>query len=274
VTEEYPKRILIVEDNEAQREAIQDLLGENDAVQTTGVASQKEAVEEIEKGIYNVAIIDLGLQDGSGYEICKYIKKQDITLPVIIYTGRDLTEEEERELRTYTDSIIIKTARSYERLLDEVSIVLHKISPDEGKPDSQSEPQRPSGLTVDLTGKKILIADDDVKNVFVLASALEDHGVTVIGAKNGKDALEKLHQEGDVDLVLMDVMMPGMDGYTTMREIRKDEQLKHLPIIALTAKALKDDRQKCIQAGANDYLPKPIDYDALFRLVNAWIEKR
>ena len=178
-----------------------------------------------------------------------------------------MTEEEERELRNYTDSIIIKTARSSERLLDEISILLHKIEPGEG------EPQPSSKLIVDLTGKKILIADDDVKNVFVLASALEDHGATVIDAKNGEVALDKLRQEGDIDLVVMDVMMPGKDGYTTMREIRKDNQLKHLPIIALTAKALKDDRQKCIQAGANDYLSKPADYDALIRLVNAWIEK-
>ena len=162
----------------------------------------------------------------------------------------------------------VKTARSSERLLDEISILLHKIEPDKG------ESQPSSKLAVDLTGKKILIADDDVKNVFVLASALEDHGATVIDAKNGEIALDKLRQESDIDLVLMDVMMPGKDGYTTMREIRKDKQLKHLPIIALTAKALKDDRQKCIQAGANDYLSKPADYDTLIRLVNAWIEKK
>lgn len=260
-------RILIVEDHESQREAIQELLSEIDEVQTTGVASQKEAIEEIKKGFYYVAIIDLGLQDGSGYDICKYIKEHDISLPVIIYTGRDLTEEEEGELRTYTDSIIIETARSSERLLDEISMLLHKIEPREG------EPQPPSKFTVDLTGKKILLAAADMKNVFILASALEDHGATVIDAKNGTIALEKLRQEGDVDLVLMDVMMPRKDGYTTMRQIRKDEQLKHLPIIALTAKALTDDRQKCIQAGANDYLSKPVDHDTLIRLVGAWIEK-
>lgn len=260
-------RILIVEDNATQREAIQELLRENDKIETTGVASQKEAIEEITKGRYHVAIIDLGLRDGSGCDICQYIKAHDISLPVIVYTGRDLTEEEERELRTYTDSIIIKTTRSFERLLDEISMLLHKRESREGAP------QPPSKLTVDLTGKKILIADDDIKNVFILASALENHGATVIEAKNGAIALEKLHQEGDVDLVLLDVMMPGKDGYTTMREIRKDEQLKHLSIIALTAKALKDDRQKCLQAGANDYLSKPVDYETLIRLVDTWVEK-
>jgi CheY-like chemotaxis protein len=124
-----------------------------------------------------------------------------------------------------------------------------------------------------MTDKKILIADDDVKNVFVLASALEKHGATIIDAKNGEDALAKLRQEQDIDLVLMDVMMPGMDGYTTMRQIRQEQKLKHLPIIALTAKALQEDRQQCIQAGANDYLSKPIDYDALIRLVGAWVMK-
>lgn len=280
VSEKYPKRVLIVEDNETQREAIQDLIGESDKVETTGVASQNEAIQEIDKGLYDAAIIDLGLQDGSGYDICKYIKEHDIQLPVIIYTGKDLTEEEERELRTYTDSIIIKTARSDERLLDEMSIFLHTVYHETGTGAHTSEspihkevPQRPAAPSGDLNGKKILVADDDVKNVFVLASALEKHGTTVIDAKNGEDALDKLRREGDIDLVLMDVMMPGMDGYTTMREIRKDEQLKHLPIIALTAKALKEDRQKCIQAGADDYLSKPVDYDGLIRLVSAWIEK-
>lgn len=277
VSKKYPKRLLIVEDDEAQREAIQDLVGDNEAIQTTGVSSQTEAIAALQENIYDAAIIDLGLQDGSGYDICRYIQEQQIALPVIIYTGRDLTEAEERELRTYTDSIIIKTAQSHERLLDEVAIFLHQMSQDtdsDQAPDESGRPPsapQPSGIN--LAGKTILIVDDDVKNVFILTSALEEHGAAVVDALDGEAALATLRQRPDIDLVLMDVMMPGMDGYATMQQIRQDEQLQHLPIIALTAKALKEDRQKCIQAGADDYLSKPIDYDGLLRLVSAWIEK-
>ena len=273
VSEKYPKQLLIVEDDETQREAIQELLGDSHELQITGVSSQHDAITEIKKGDYDAAIIDLGLKDGDGYEICKYIREQHIALPVIIYTGKDLTEEQERELRKYTESIIIKTARSYERLSDEVSLFLHKMYHGEEKPERH--PSIPHSLkpTGNLKGKKILIVDDDVKNVFVLASALENDGATVIDAPNGQEALNILHQLEKVDLVLMDVMMPVMDGYTAIQHIRKDKNLQHLPIIALTAKALKDDRQKCIQAGADDYLAKPVDYDGLIRLVKAWIEK-
>ena len=273
ISEKYPKQLLIVEDDDTQRDAIIDWLGESDEITITGVSSQNEAITEIETGNYDAAIIDLGLKDGSGYDICTYIKEHNITLPVIIYTGRELTEAEERELRKYVDSIIIKTARSYERLSDEVSLFLHNMSAGGPQPGSPLPMSRQLAPTGSLEDKKILIVDDDVKNVFVLASALENNGATVIDAPNGQAALETLHQHDDIDLVLMDVMMPVMDGYTAIRHIRKDDQLKHLPIIALTAKALKGDRQKCIQAGADDYLSKPVDYDGLIRLAKAWIEK-
>jgi len=274
VSEKYPKQLLIVEDDEIQREAIRDWLGESNGTEITGVSSQQEAIREIESSNYDAAIIDLELKDGSGYELCKYIQEHNINLPVIIYTGRELTVEEERELRKYTDSIIIKTAKSYERLSDEVSLFLHKTY--HGEPEAEpSSPAIPHPLEAsgNLEGKKILIVDDDVKNVFVLASALENNGAIVIDAHNGEAALEVLREEPDIELVLMDVMMPVMDGYTAIRQIRKDDKLKHLPIIALTAKALKGDRQKCIQAGADDYLSKPVDYDGLIRLAKAWIEK-
>lgn len=273
VSEKYPKQLLIVEDDETQREAITDWLGESNEITIMGVSSQEEAVTEIEKGEYDAAIIDLGLKDGNGYDICKYIKEHNIALPIIIYTGRELTEEEERELRKYVDSIIMKTARSYERLSDEVSLFLHKMYAGEQQPETHPSISRQLEPTGNLEGKKILIVDDDVKNVFVLASALENNGAAVIDAPNGQAALDILHQEKDIDLVLMDVMMPVMDGYTAIRHIRKDDRLKHLPVIALTAKALKGDRQKCIQAGADDYLSKPVDYDGLIRLAKAWIEK-
>ena len=275
VSEKYPKQLLIVEDDETQREALKELLGNSDGVEITGVSTQEEAITEIKQGGYDAAIIDLGLKDGSGYEICHYIQERGIVLPVIIYTGRELSEEEERQLRKYTDSIIIKTAKSYERLSDEAALFLHQMYHGESPEGSKVKAAPPKALESQdsLKGKKILIVDDDVKNVFVLASALENHGAIVVDAKNGQIALEQLQQEPDIDLVLMDIMMPVMDGYTAIREIRKDEKLKHLPIIALTAKALKGDRQKCIQAGANDYLSKPVDYDGLIRLAKAWIDK-
>ena len=273
ISEKFPKRLLVVEDDQSQREAIQEFLGNTDEVKITGVSSQNEAIQEIETGEYDAAIIDLGLKDGNGYDICRYIKERHVKLPVIIYTGRELTEEQERELRKYTDSIIIKTAKSYERLSDETALFLHQMYHGEHEAAPRHAAPRPLETQGSLVGKKILIVDDDVKNVFVLASALENHGATVVDAKNGQAAIDRLHQEPDIDIVLMDVMMPVMDGYTAMRLIRKDEQLKHLPIIALTAKALKEDRQKCIQAGADDYLSKPVDYDGLIRLVKAWIEK-
>ena len=275
ISEKYPKNLLVVEDDETQREAIKELLGNSEDVAITGVSTQEEALEEIQQEKYDAAIIDLGLKGGSGYDICRYIQERGIALPVIIYTGRELSDEEERQLRKYTDSIIIKTAKSYERLSDEAALFLHQMYHGEAPERSQikAAPPKPLESQDSLEGKKILIVDDDVKNVFVLASALENHGAIVVDAKNGEVALEQLHREPDVDLVLMDIMMPVMDGYAAIRQIRKDERLKHLPIIALTAKALKGDRQKCIQAGANDYLSKPVDYDGLIRLAKAWIEK-
>lgn len=266
--------ILIVEDNDAQREAIQDLLREHPSISTYGVDSKSTAIPEIDSGRFDGAIIDLGLKDGSGYDICQYVKEQALDLPLIIYTGKDLTEDEERKLRQYTDSIIIKTAHSYERLQDEVSLFLHRVAP--ADPESANVPvQEPpqADTAIDLTGQKILIADDDIKNVFVLASVLEEHGATVVDARNGQEALETLWEEPDIDLVLMDVMMPNMDGYETMRAIRRDDALKALPIIAITAKTLIEDRQQCLEAGADDYLSKPVDYDGLLRLVKAWIDK-
>lgn len=274
VSQKYPKRLLIVEDDENQREAIKDLLSSSDGVEITGVGTQEDAIAEIKKGEYDAAIIDLGLRGGSGYVICQYIKEHNLALPIIIYTGRELTEDEERQLRKYTDSIIIKTAKSYERLSDEAALFLHQMYHGEQETTpAKPAPPRPLESAGSLEGKKIMIVDDDVKNVFVLASALENHGAIVTDAKNGEAALEQLRNEPDVDLVLMDIMMPVMDGYTAIQQIRKDPQLRHLPVIALTAKALKGDRQKCIQAGADDYLSKPVDYDGLIRLAKAWIEK-
>lgn len=266
-------RVLVAEDDGAQREAILQLLSEQPAVETVGVASKEAAIREIDSGRYDVAILDLSLQDSSGYEVCRYVKEHAIDLPIIIYTGKDLDEAEERELRQFTDSIIMKTAHSYERLLDEVGEFLQRVKPADGAASAPASPAH-AAADIDLHGRKILIVDDDVKNVFVLASVLEDHGAIILDARNGQEALTMLrNQADDIHLVLMDVMMPLMDGYETMRAIRKDAQLQDIPIIAITAKTLLEDRLQCIESGADDYLTKPVDYDSLLRLVNAWIEK-
>jgi CheY-like chemotaxis protein len=190
--------------------------------------------------------------------------------PVIVYTGRNLTRDEETELLKYSRSIIIKGARSPERLLDEVTLFLHKV-------ESQLSHERQKMLKTARSrdkvfeGRKILVVDDDVRNIFALTSALEHKGAIVEVGRNGREAIDKLNQVEDIDLVLMDVMMPEMDGYEATREIRKDPRWRKLPIIAVTAKAMKDDQERCLQAGSNDYLAKPIDLDRLFSLIRVWL---
>jgi hypothetical protein len=203
--------------------------------------------------------------------ICKYARESQIKVPIIVYTGKQLSPEEEKELKRYTDRIIIKTVHSENRLLDELTLFLHQT-----QKGSINEPAVAYDLNARikrLSGKTILVVDDDIKNVFVLSTALEEHGAKVIDAQNGQAALNLLEEKG-IDLVLMDIMMPVMDGYTAIKKIRENSQLKHLPVIALTAKALKEDREKCISAGADDYLAKPVDYDMLIGLVEAWCQKK
>jgi CheY-like chemotaxis protein len=191
---------------------------------------------------------------------------------VIVYTGRNLTRDEEAELRKYSRSIIIKGARSPERLLDEVTLFLHKV-------ESQLSHERQTMLKTARSrdkvfeGRKILLVDDDVRNIFALTSALEHKGAVVVIGRNGHEAIARLNEIDDIDLVLMDVMMPEMDGYEATALIRQDPRWKKLPIIAVTAKAMKDDQERCLAAGANDYLAKPIDLDRLFSLIRVWLPK-
>ena len=183
----------------------------------------------------------------------------------------DISNEQEKEIKLYADSIIIKTTNSFERLLDELTLILHKVNSEkEYKNIITSKINKDSALN--LENKKILIVDDDARNIFVLAAALEEYGAEIIEAENGKVALEKLENEV-CDLILMDIMMPVMNGYEAIKAIRSTDAIKHIPIIATTAKSLKGDREKCMEAGANDYISKPIDYDVLITLVKAWINK-
>lgn len=265
------KHILLVEDDDLQRDSIARLIGDED-IEITAVAYAQEALDLLRENIYDCMIIDLKLPDMLGNDLLKRMSTDEIRSfpPVIVYTGRNLTREEEAELLKYSRSIIIKGARSPERLLDEVTLFLHKV-------ESQLSHERQKMLKAARSrdkvfeGRKILVVDDDVRNIFALTSALEQKGAVVEIGRNGREAIERLNTIDEIDLVLMDVMMPEMDGFEATREIRKDPRWRKLPIIAVTAKAMKDDQERCLNAGANDYLAKPIELDRLFSLIRVWL---
>jgi signal transduction histidine kinase/DNA-binding response OmpR family regulator/CHASE3 domain sensor protein len=272
------RRVLVVEDDARQRESIRQLLA-NDDVQITGVASANEALRELKATTFDCMVVDFNLPDFSGYDLLQKLAEQDDGAfpPVIVYTGRALTRDEEQRLRRFSKSIIIKDARSPERLLDEVTLFLHQV-------ESQLSPERQQMLKTArnresaLEGRRVLVVEDDVRNIFALTSVLEPKGIAVTIARNGREALDALtrawkDKSASIDLVLMDIMMPEMDGFTAMREIRKRNEWKSLPIIALTAKAMKDDQEKCLAAGANDYIAKPLDVEKLLSLVRVWMPK-
>jgi signal transduction histidine kinase/DNA-binding response OmpR family regulator/CHASE3 domain sensor protein len=270
------RRVLIVEDDERQRHSVQQLLA-SEGVEITGVATATEALERLEKITFDCLVLDLTLPDLSGYEMLERMAETEEVAfpPVIVYTGHSLTRDEEQKLRRFSRSIIIKDVRSPERLLDEVTLFLHQV---ESKLPAES--QRMLRVARDresaFEGRRILIVEDDVRNIFALSKVLEPRGAKVDIARNGREALETLARgwasaATRVDLVLMDIMMPEMDGLTAMREIRKRPQWQKLPIIALTAKAMRDDQERCLQAGANDYIAKPLDVDKLLSLIRVWM---
>ncbi|OCR22153.1 chemotaxis protein CheY [Pseudomonas syringae] len=267
------KRILLVEDDALQRDSIARLIGDDD-IEITAVGFAQDALDLLRDNIYDCMIIDLKLPDMLGNDLLKRMSTEEICAfpPVIVYTGRNLTRDEEAELMKYSRSIIIKGARSPERLLDEVTLFLHKV---ESQLSNERQKMLKTARSRDkvFEGRKILVVDDDVRNIFALTSALEHKGAIVEIARNGIEAISKLNEVEDIDLVLMDVMMPEMDGYEATTEIRKDPRWRKLPIIAVTAKAMKDDQERCLQSGSNDYLAKPIDLDRLFSLIRVWLPK-
>ena len=266
------RRLLIVEDDSELRSNLQLLLG-RDQLEIVGVGTIAEAMAALSGSTFDCMVTDLALPDGTGYDLLEHMAANEALSfpPVIVYTGRALTRDEEQRLRRYSKSIIIKGARSPERLLDEVTLFLHSV--EASLPTDQQrllrEARRRDAV---LDGRTVLLAEDDVRNIFALSSVLEPLGVKLEIARNGREALEKLGPE--VDLVLMDIMMPEMDGLTAMREIRSEARWRDLPIIALTAKAMPDDREHCLQAGANDYISKPIDVDKLVSLCRVWCSRR
>ena len=267
------KRILLVEDDALQRDSIARLIGDDD-IEITAVGFAQDALELLRENAYDCMIIDLKLPDMLGNDLLKRMSTDEICSfpPVIVYTGRNLTREEEAELLKYSRTIIIKGARSPERLLDEVTLFLHKV---ESQLSNERQKMLKTARSRDrvFEGRKILVVDDDVRNIFALTSALEHKGAIVEVGRNGLEAIDKLKTVEDIDLVLMDVMMPEMDGYEATIEIRKDPRWRKLPIIAVTAKAMKDDQDRCLAAGSNDYLAKPIDLDRLFSLIRVWLPK-
>ncbi|TAF31840.1 MAG: response regulator [Cytophagales bacterium] len=325
------KDLLIVEDDTDQLEALQELLRADD-IEVKGVKTQAEAIAEIQKGIYDGAIVDLGLKEGNGYELCTYINENYPKVPVIIYTGRSLSIAEEKKLRKAAQSIILKTQDNDEKLKDEVSLFLHRMernfdkekihkhvksTEEEQTPEAFKDEYKEDGSyhsddlepTVSIEeriekavaekiklqqaagkgglpsqfseaeaakiikNKNVLVVDDDIRNIFVIASALENFEANILEALNGKEAIDVLSEER-VDLIMMDTIMPEMNGLDAIKAIRANPKLKHLPIVAITGKAQEEDRQECLAAGANAYIPKPVDYEQLLQTVCTWIGKR
>ncbi|BAZ17484.1 two-component hybrid sensor and regulator [Calothrix sp. NIES-4071] len=271
--ERQVKNLLIVEDDATQRQSLVELISNSD-VATEAVSTGAAALEALQNRHFDCLVLDLGLPDMTGFELIEQIKQQAnlAYLPIIIYTGKELTSTEESELRRISDSIIIKDVRSPERLLDETALFLHRVQENLSAPQRQMLEQLQHKDQV-LTGKKILIIDDDVRNIFALTSLLERYKMQTVYAENGSDGISILQTTHDINLVLIDIMMPGMDGYETMQSIRSISQFKTLPIIALTAKAMKGDREKCINAGASDYITKPVDTQQLLSLLRVWLYK-
>ena len=264
-------RVLIVEDDKLQRESISHLIAD-EGIEITMVALAKDAIVELKKNVFDCMIMDLKLPDISGGELLDQMTHENIVPfpPVIVYTGTSLSNAQEDDLKKLSRSIIIKGARSPERLLDEVTLILHRVE------SKMSQKQRQMIKTVRsneqvFKGKKILLVDDDIRNIFALTSALEQKGAKIFVGRNGQEALEKLNQDPQIDLVLMDIMMPEMDGYEATRRIRKQKRFAKLPIIAVTAKAMKDDHKNCLEAGTNDYVSKPVDLEKLLSVIRVWI---
>lgn len=265
-----PWRLLVVEDNQETRRSIVELIG-NGNVLTDEAENGDQALKALRFNHYDCVVLDLGLPDMSGNELLTRAEREDLVLPpVVVHTARDLTREEEMELREHAESIVIKDVRSQERLLDEVSLFLHRIVSQ--MPEKKRKIIRDLHITdALLVGKKVLIVDDDMRTTFALSQRLSERGMNTLKAENGARALSLLEQEPDVEMVLMDIMMPVMDGYEAIRRIRAQEKFQKLPIIALTAKAMPEDRGKCLEAGASDYLSKPVDEGRLISMMRVWL---
>lgn len=267
------KRLLIVENDALQRDSIIELIGHDDIL-ITAVSTGREALEQLQEHHFDCMVLDLGLPDMSGFALLDEIRKDENNreLPIIIYSGNELDVKEQQRLSKYAGTNIIKDVKSPERLLDETTLFLHRV--EANLPEEKRDMLRKlHSVEAIFEGKNILIVDDDIRNVFALSSLLESFKMNIAFAENGKEALEQLEKNPQTDLILMDIMMPEMDGYETMREIRMRPEYDKLPIIAVTAKAMKDDRDKCVEAGASDYIAKPVNTEQLLSLMRVWLYK-
>jgi len=265
------KRLLVVEDNDIERQSIVELLGYED-IELTAVATGAEALSALMDRVFDCVVLDLRLSDMTGMELLEKIQQEPALreIPVVVFTGKELTADEQQQLKTMAKSIILKDVQSPERLLDETALFLHRIIGDLPE-DKQRMLQRVHSSNEVLHGRNVLIVDDDARNIFALTTVLEGQDMNVISATNGRQAIEIIQSRPDLDIVLMDIMMPEMDGYQTMREIRNDASFRLLPILALTAKAMKGDREKCLDAGASDYIAKPVNIEQLLSLMRVWL---
>lgn len=270
-----PRHVLVAEDDASQRQVVKHMI-ESDDIAITAVATGEQVLAELSgPKSYDCLVLDLGLPDIDGIDLIEQIKEQlkQKSLPVIVHTGRELTAEETERLEALAAAIVLKNAKSPERLLDETALFLHRVATE--MPDSAREIlSNPRRMDESLEGNTVLLVDDDVRNVFSLGSALKRYGITVVPASNGQAGLDSLAEHPEVGLVLMDIMMPVMDGYEAMRRIRAEPRWRNLPIVALTAKAMKGDRQKCLDAGASDYVTKPVDMDQLTSVLRVWLTGR
>jgi CheY-like chemotaxis protein/signal transduction histidine kinase/HAMP domain-containing protein len=268
-----PRRLLVVEDNAADQMGIRALLEHRDIVIET-VSSGEEALKAMRDQAFDCVVLDLRLPDISGFEVLERLSRDGSSgdLPIVVFTGKELSPEEDARLHTFARSIVVKGVESPERLLDETALFLHRVVADL-PPEKQQMIERLHRSDEDLVGKPVLVVDDDVRNIFGLSSVLERRGMNVLSATTGREALEILESTENVAIVLMDIMMPEMDGYQTMQIIRQNPKYRRLPIIALTAKAMKGDREKCLEAGASEYLAKPVNIDQLLSALRTWLHR-
>jgi CheY-like chemotaxis protein/signal transduction histidine kinase len=267
------KRLLVVEDNPAEQLSTRELLGYED-IDIDGVDSGAAALLALSEGNYDCVVLDLRLPDMSGFDVLEQLRDNPRLkdLPVVVFTGRELTAEEGAQLQTLARSVVVKDVESPERLLDETALFLHRVIADLPK-EKQNMLDRLHRSDDALANRKVLVVDDDVRNIFAVSSVLERRGMTVLSAGTGREAIETIESTPDLAIVLMDIMMPEMDGYETMQVIRQNSALRRLPIIALTAKAMKGDRERCLEAGASEYLAKPVNTEQLLSVLRMWLHR-
>jgi len=267
------KRLLVVEDNQAEQMGIRELLGHDD-IEIVNAETGAEALNLLRQKQCDCVVLDLRLPDMSGFDVLERMRADArlADVPVVVFTGRELTVEEDVQLHTMARSIVVKGVESPERLLNETALFLHRVITDLPA-EKQQLLERLNSSDEDLVGRTALLVDDDPRNIFALSSALERHGMKVLTATTGAEAIDIMGETPSLAIVLMDIMMPEMDGYKTIEKIRQNGAYRRLPIIALTAKAMKGDREKCLQAGASDYLAKPVNTEQLLSALRMWLHR-